>query len=131
MRPILADKGCMSVTWQTWRHLLRLFMGGAAVYALLLQITLAALAGAPAGLDVASALCVTDHATSQQDAPGKAITHDCICAGLCHAGLIAPPAQAMRLARAFLPLVYEPVTQTNNAPQTQRAFSARGPPLSA
>jgi hypothetical protein len=106
-------------------------MGGAALYALLLQITLAALAGAPANFDVASSLCITDHATSQQqEAPGKAITHDCICAGLCHSGVIAPPSQAMRVTRASLTIAYTHVTSNEMAPQTQRAFSARGPPLS-
>jgi hypothetical protein len=120
----------MSMTWQTWRRALRLLMGGAALYALLLQITLAALAGAPAGLDVASSLCITEHATTQNDAPGKAITHDCICAGLCHAGVIAPPSQAMRVTRASLTIAYAHITSNEMAPQTQRAFSARGPPLS-
>jgi hypothetical protein len=106
-------------------------MGGAALYALLLQITLAALAGAPANFDVASSLCITDHATSQQqEAPGKAITHDCICAGLCHSGVIAPPSQTMRVTRASLTIAYTHVTSNEMAPQTQRAFSARGPPLS-
>ncbi len=121
----------MRVNSQKLQHGLRLLMGAAAVYALLLQITLAALAGAPAGLDIASTLCVTDHngVQQQQDQPGKALGHDCICAGLCHTGFIAPPSQAMRMARASLPLVYSSITQNDFAPQAQRAFSARGPPL--
>ena len=119
----------MSVNWRTWRQGLRLLMGGAALYALLLQITLAGLAGAPAGLDVASTLCITDHATTQQDGPSKAITHECICAGLCHAGFVAPPVPALRLTRNPRPLTYATIAQSHVTPQTHRAFSARGPPL--
>jgi hypothetical protein len=70
----------MSLSRQHLQHVLRSLLGGAAVYALLLQIMLAALAGAPAGLDVASALCASDHAISaeQPDQPSAPIHHDCM-----------------------------------------------------
>ena len=122
----------MRVNSQKLQHGLRLLMGAAAVYALLLQITLAALAGAPAGLDIASTLCVTDHngVQQQQDQPGKALGHECICAGLCHAGFVAPPAQALRSARLALSLAYDQRQDELVTPRNTRGFSARDPPLS-
>lgn len=129
MRRILADKGLMSQIRQRMRHALRLLMGAAALYALLLQILLAALAGAPAGLDVASTLCITDHNSSQQDQPAMPAGHDCICAGLCHTGFVAPPAQVIRVARIALTLSYEEPQRHSISITSPRAFSARGPPL--
>jgi len=130
MRLFLADKGPMSQIRQRMQHALRLLMGAAALYALLLQILLAALAGAPAGLDVASTLCITDHSSTQQDQPATPAGHDCICAGICHTGFVAPPLQALRTARVALSLTYQELHRDRVTAATPRAFSARGPPLS-
>jgi hypothetical protein len=123
----------MSLSRQHLQHVLRSLLGGAAVYALLLQIMLAALAGAPAGLDVASALCASDHAISaeQPDQPSAPIHHDCFCPGLCHANFTAPHAQAMRVVRVATPIAYAQFDQSREARALRLAFSARGPPLSA
>lgn len=120
----------MSQIRQRLHYGLRLLMGGAALYALLLQILLAALAGAPAGLDVASTLCLTDHSSTQQDQPATPLGHNCICAGICHTGFVAPPLQALRALRLALSLTYQEPQRDAVTLATQRAFSARGPPLS-
>jgi hypothetical protein len=119
----------MSQIRQRIQHALRLLMGAAALYALLLQILLAALAGAPPGLDVASTLCLTDHNSTQQELPTTPAGHNCICAGICHAGFVAPPLLGLRATRVALSLAYDELHRESITASAQRAFSARGPPL--